>query len=89
MGILLAWALGYVVGAHAGAESFDDVVRALREVRDSDEVRGLRSVLRTHLAHALRSTAEMLEPASFPPGSAADSEPADLLDRVRLMMKGS
>ena len=81
MGVLLAWAVGYVVGAKGGAQEFDDVVRALKELRDSDEVRELLSVLRSHVAHILRSTADMLEevPGSQPAG--------DLVDRVRLMIK--
>jgi hypothetical protein len=81
MGVLLAWALGYVVGAKGGAQDFDDVVQAVKELRDSDEVRQLWSVLRGHLGKVLRSTADMLEEVAGP-------QPAgDLVDRVRQMMK--
>ena len=81
MGVLLAWALGYVVGAKGGAQDFDDVVQAVKELRDSDEVRQLWSVLRSHLGNVLRSAANMLEEVAGP-------QPAgDLVDRVRLMMK--
>ncbi len=41
MGVLLAFAVGYVVGARAGAQDFDDVVRAVQELRDSEEFRSL------------------------------------------------
>jgi hypothetical protein len=81
MGVLLAWAVGYVVGAKGGAQDFDDVVQAVRELRDSDEARQLLSVLRKHLGKVLRSAANMLEEVAGP-------QPAgDLVDRVRLMMK--
>jgi hypothetical protein len=81
MGVLLAWALGYVVGAKGGAQDFDDVVQAVKELRDSDEARQLWSVLRSHLGNVLRSAANMLEEVAGP-------QPAgDLVDRVRLMMK--
>ena len=86
MGVLLAWVVGYVAGAQAGVKGFDDVVRAVKEVRDSDEVRGLVAVLRSHVALALRSTAELLERTSAP---APADQSADLLDRVRLLMKKS
>jgi hypothetical protein len=81
MGVLLAWAVGYVVGAKGGAQDFDDVVQAVRELRDSDEARQLWSVVRNHLGKVLRSAANMLEEVAGP-------QPAgDLVDRVRLMMK--
>lgn len=81
MGILLAWAIGYVVGAKGGAQDFDDVVQAVKELRDSDEARQLWSVLRSHLGKVLRSASDMLEDVAGP-------QPAgDLVDRVRLLMK--
>lgn len=82
MGVLLAWAVGYVIGARAGSAEFDDVVRALQELLDSEEMRGLWSALRVHLAHVLRSTADLLEREEIPsPGAASD-----LVERVRLLM---
>jgi len=88
MGVLLAWAVGYVVGAQAGAKGFDDVVRALKEVHDSEEAHGLWLVVRSHLAHALRSTAEMLEATPVSP-VAASNQSSDVVDRVRLLMRRS
>lgn len=81
MGILLAWAVGYVVGAKGGAQDFEDVVQAAKDLRDSDEVRQLWSVLRSHFGRILRSAADMLEEIAGPQPS------GDLVDRVRLMMK--
>lgn len=83
MGVLLAWAMGYVVGARSGVHDFDDVVRAFKELRESDEARDLWSVVRSHLAHALRSAAEMLEEAD-PPGVEMAN---DLVERVKLMIR--
>ncbi|GAC1315948.1 MAG: hypothetical protein NVSMB12_12260 [Acidimicrobiales bacterium] len=83
MGILLAFAVGYVVGARAGAQDFDDVVRAVEELRHSEEVRDLWAVLRTHAAHTLRTTADMLESGRTPGADVA----TDLVDRVRLLMR--
>jgi hypothetical protein len=81
MGVLLAWVVGYVVGAKGGSEDFDDVVQAVKELRDSDEVRQLLSVVGSHIAHVLHSTAQVLEqvPTSQPT--------SDLVDRVRLLVK--
>ena len=41
MGILLAFAAGYVLGARAGSEDFDDVVEALQAIRQSEEFHDL------------------------------------------------
>jgi len=83
MGVLLAFLVGYVIGARAGAQDFDDVVRAVEELRDSEEVRDLLKVLRSHAAHTLRSTAELLENGASPDSDLA----SDLVDRVRLLMR--
>ena len=37
MGILLAFAAGYVLGARGGSEDFDDVVQAVQAIRQSEE----------------------------------------------------
>lgn len=83
MGVLLAFAVGYVVGARAGAQDFDDVVRAVQELRDSEEFRSLGGVLRSHLSHALRSSTELLERAEMPESGLA----TDLVERVRLLTR--
>jgi hypothetical protein len=53
MEILVAFAVGYFVGARAGSEGFDDVVNSLQAVRDSDEFKGLVAALRSHVSHTL------------------------------------
>lgn len=85
MGVLFAWAAGYVVGTRAGPKGFDDIVRAAKDLRDSDEVRALVSALRSHAAHTLHSTADLLEHAEIPHPAQA----GDLVDRVRAMMQKS
>ena len=41
MGILIAFAAGYVFGARAGSQDFDDVVQALQAIRESEEFHDL------------------------------------------------
>ena len=49
MGTLFGFAVGYVIGARAGSEGFDEVVDALRALRESEEARAFVQVLRGHL----------------------------------------
>ena len=83
MGILLAFAVGFVVGGRGGAQDFNDVIQAVRELRDSEEFHGLLGVLRQHGAHMLRSAADLLDGATMP----HTEEGTDIADRVRLLMK--
>ena len=83
MGILLAFAVGFVVGGRGGAQDFNDVVQAVRDLSHSEEFHGLVGVLRQHGAHMLRSAADLLEGATIP-----DTEKGTgVADRVRLLMK--
>jgi hypothetical protein len=81
MGILLAFAVGYAVGAKAGSESFDEVVEALKAVRDSDEFSSLLKALRSHAGHALRELATAVDGTGQEGGSTQD-----LVDRVRKLI---
>ena len=85
MGLLLVFAVGYVMGARAGSESLDEVVDAVHAIRESEEFHDLVSALRSHAAHSLRGLATMLEnePASR---RIEVSSTTDLLDRVRLIV---
>ena len=79
MAVLLAFAVGYVMGARGGSEGFDEVVRAAAAIRQSDEARGFVAAARSHLGHTLRELAFRLDE-----GGEADHEPAaDLLEQVR------
>ena len=55
MGTLLAFAVGYIIGANAGAEGFDEVVQRAQAVRDSDEFKKTVDVLRQHAQRLARS----------------------------------
>jgi hypothetical protein len=48
MGTLFGFAVGYVVGARAGSQGLDEVVDALRAVRESEEFRGLLAAVVDH-----------------------------------------
>jgi predicted transcriptional regulator len=86
MGILIAFAAGYAFGAKAGSQDFDDVVEALRAIRDSDEFHDLVRSLRSHAAHSLRELASILERAS-PDGRALSSVTTqDLVARVKTLV---
>jgi hypothetical protein len=77
MGILLAFAVGYTFGAKSGSEGFDEIVKSLKEINQSEEFHGLLKALRTHASHALRELSDMLkdEDASF--------KIPDLVERAR------
>ena len=76
MGILIAFAAGYVFGARAGSQDFDDVVQALQAIRESDEFHDLLRSLRSHAAHSLRELASMLDQANTDGSTAVQREHA-------------
>jgi hypothetical protein len=81
MKVFLALAAGYVLGARTGSEHFDEVVRSLRAIKDSEEFHGLLSSVRSHAGATLRELATMIErPPTDAEGDAATS---DLVERVR------
>jgi hypothetical protein len=49
MGTLFGFVVGYIVGARAGSQGFEEVVDALRTVRDSEEFQALGEVVRSHV----------------------------------------
>jgi hypothetical protein len=91
MGVVLVFAAGYVMGTQSRDETMDDVVKALRAIRESDEFHGLMKAVKQHAAGSLRGLAGMLERmgddaaeagAGAAPGAGVAS---DLLDRVRFL----
>ena len=78
MGIVLAFAVGYFVGANAGQESYQEVLTSLRAVRESDEFGSLMEALRSHAAATLH---ELSIRVGQPPDEPLT--PASVLDRVR------
>jgi len=77
MGVLLAFFVGWTVGAKAGPKGFEEVVDALRTVRDSEEFAALVVITRAHAASALGGLSRLVS------GETPMPEPADLLGRVQ------
>jgi hypothetical protein len=77
MGVLLAFFVGWSVGAKAGARGFEEVVDAMRTVKDSEEFAALVMVARSHAAAALQEVGKLMS------GETALPESADLLERVQ------
>ena len=81
MKVVLALAAGYVLGARTGGEHFDEVVRSLRAIKDSEEFRDLVTSVRSHAGATLRELAAVIDRPSGP--AAADVAAGDLVERVR------
>lgn len=82
MGILLAFFAGWATCAKAGTESHDEVVAALKAVRDSDEVADLLNAMRSHAGFAFKEFGNRL----LDTGDARPLSVPDLLARVRAMI---
>lgn len=83
MGILLAFGVGYVVGARAGERGYQDVVDAIKQLRESEEAHDLMSALRSHVGFTLEDVARRLR---------EDGQPinvGDVLARARRLVYGS
>jgi hypothetical protein len=81
MGIVLAFAVGYIVGANSGQDSYREVLDSLRAVRESEEFAGLVSAMRAHFSASLRQLADVVDDTAAP-----DVAPAKLIERVRTIM---
>jgi hypothetical protein len=77
MGVFVALAVGYVVGARAGSKDLDQLGQALKALSASEEFADVVSAVRSHVGHTLRELAGVIE------GRPDQPEPADLVDRVR------
>jgi len=86
MGILIAFVAGYAFGAKAGSQDFDDVVEALRAIKDSDEFHDLLRSLRSHAAHSLRELASMLERTDTDGRALSSVTTQDLVARVKTLV---
>lgn len=80
MKVFLALAAGYVLGARTGSEHFEEVVRSLRAIKDSEEFRDLVGSVRNHAGATLRELAAMVD---RPGTGAANAATGDLVERVR------
>ena len=84
MGVLLGFFLGWALGSRAGAQSYEEVVTAGKDVLRSEEFAALTSVLRRHTGQALRDAAAWLNPTTEPVEDADD-----VLARVRRLVTGT
>ena len=78
MGMLIAFGVGYILGARAGKDGLEEVADSVRAVRNSEEFAALVSAARSYLSHALQEASALVAPEAQRPVSAAD-----LLDRLR------
>ena len=60
MDSLLIFVAGYALGAKAGAHGYEEVVKAAKVVRESEEFRSMLRALRSHVGHALREAADLI-----------------------------
>jgi hypothetical protein len=60
MGTLFGFAVGYILGARAGADGYEEVVRSVRAIRQSEEFQGFVSAMKDHGRHILREVSGRL-----------------------------
>ena len=60
MGVLLAFLVGWAVGARGGPGQYDDVMDAWKTLRESEEVAALLAALRSHASYTLKEVGEWL-----------------------------
>lgn len=77
MGIVLAFAVGYVVGARSGTRGYDEVVSSLKAVRDSEEFQAFLAAMRSHVSFTLQDLSVRIGDGDQP------LTMQDVLDRVR------
>ena len=82
MGILAAFFAGWVVGSRTGERGYQDVVAALRRLRDSQEVRDLAQALRSHLGYTLEDIAHRLRDEGQPVNV------GDVVEAARRLLRG-
>lgn len=82
MGILFGFVAGWAACARGG-ESRDEVVDALKAIRNSQEVADLVTALRHHAGFSLKALGELL----LDSGDRRPTPTADLLARVRAMVQ--
>jgi hypothetical protein len=81
MGMIVAFAAGWVMGARAGSEDYSDVVQSLRAIRESEEFHQLLSALRVHAGQTLRRMADVLDSAGV-----SELGDGDIVARVRYIV---
>lgn len=84
MGVLLAFFVGWAVGAKSGAKGYQDVVDAAKAVNESEEFKALVAIARVQVANSLQEIGKIVS------GEAPMPDSGSLLERVaRLTRAGS
>jgi hypothetical protein len=83
VGVLLAFAVGYAVGARGGKEGFEEVVASASAIRDSAEFHAFLDVMRSHLSSTLQELSSWLANAEKP------SDAKERLARIRSLFDPS
>jgi hypothetical protein len=78
MRILLALAVGYAIGAKGGGKDFDDLVRSIKAVCESEEFGDLVAAARSHVGSALHEVASIVDGSTI-----ASEDGQDLVEQVR------
>jgi hypothetical protein len=81
MATLLVFAMGYFVGARTGKKEWDDLVRSLKALSETEEFSDVVMAARSHLGHTLRELAGMLEGHDV-----RDIDDQDLVAHVRTLL---
>ncbi len=80
--MLLAFAVGFVLGGQGGSQDRHAVTRSFGAIRDSEEVAAFVMVARAQVGRTLRQVADMVDGN----GTEAATTP-DLVDRVRELVQ--
>ena len=78
MGIVMAFLVGYLVGANAGEEGFQELADSIRNVRQAEELGALLAAFRSHAGASLKQAATVVQE-----GPPERFNPTDVVDRVR------
>ncbi len=84
MGIILAFAAGYVFGTKTGTDNFAELVRTARAIRETEEFRDFVDAVRDHVAGTMRGVADMVDNNVDVASNGAAT--GDLVDRVRQLV---
>jgi hypothetical protein len=79
--ILIALAVGYLVGAKTGGKDLDQLTRSLKALCETDEFADVMTAARAQVAATLRELASIVDG-----GQAATVPTGDLVARVRQMV---
>jgi hypothetical protein len=83
MEMLLAFAVGFVLGGHGGSRDRRDVTDSFGTIRDSEEVAAFVMLARAQVGRTLRDVAKMVD------GNESETPTTpDLVDRVRQLVEG-